>query len=146
MQRVTVTLDDDLMAELDAMMETRGYPNRSEAIRDLARIGLQQMSQEQGSTKQCVAAMIYTYDHTKRDLPGKLTDNFHDHHNLSRATLHMHLDHDRCLEVAILNGKPSAVQHMADHVFAERGVQYGRLVMIPADKAPAERRHSHSHD
>jgi CopG family nickel-responsive transcriptional regulator len=132
MQRVTVTLDDDLMAELDAMMEERGYPNRSEALRDLARIGLQQTKQEKGDGKPCVAAMIYTYDHSKRHLPGKLTDNFHDHHDLSRATLHVHIDHDRCLEVAILSGKPASVQHMADHVFAERGVQYGRLVMIPA--------------
>ena len=31
MQRVTVTLDDDLMAELDAIIAERGYQNRSES-------------------------------------------------------------------------------------------------------------------
>ena len=39
MQRVPVTLDDDLMAELDQLISKRGYQNRSEAIRDLARAG-----------------------------------------------------------------------------------------------------------
>ena len=42
MQRVTITIDDELDAELDRFMKARGYANRSEAIRDLARSGLQQ--------------------------------------------------------------------------------------------------------
>jgi len=37
MQRVTITIDDELDAELDRFMKARGYANRSEAIRDLAR-------------------------------------------------------------------------------------------------------------
>ena len=41
MQRVTITLDDDLMADLDRIIAARGYQNRSEAIRDLARSGLE---------------------------------------------------------------------------------------------------------
>ena len=39
MQRVTITLDDDLMHDLDRIIAARGYQNRSEAIRDLARSG-----------------------------------------------------------------------------------------------------------
>ena len=42
MQRVTITIDDELDGELDRFMKARGYANRSEAIRDLARSGLQQ--------------------------------------------------------------------------------------------------------
>src|SRR4029077_12295256 len=34
MQRVTITIDDDLAAELDRFMNAHGYANRSEAIRD----------------------------------------------------------------------------------------------------------------
>jgi predicted transcriptional regulator len=37
MQRTTITLDDDLMERLDEVIRERGYANRSEAIRDLAR-------------------------------------------------------------------------------------------------------------
>ena len=39
MQPVTITLDDALMASLDRFMAARGYSNRSEAIRDLTRLG-----------------------------------------------------------------------------------------------------------
>ena len=37
MQRITITLDDDLLDTLDSLSQRRGYHNRSEAIRDLIR-------------------------------------------------------------------------------------------------------------
>ena len=40
MQRITITVDDDLMDDVDRLIERRGYQNRSEAFRDLARAGL----------------------------------------------------------------------------------------------------------
>ena len=40
MQRVTVTLDDDLLATLDDLSQRRGYNNRSEALRDILRDAL----------------------------------------------------------------------------------------------------------
>jgi CopG family nickel-responsive transcriptional regulator len=60
-----------------------------------------------------------------------LVQNFHGHHDLSLATLHVHLDDDSCMEVTALKGSSGDVKHLADHVIAERGVRYGRLVMIP---------------
>jgi metal-responsive CopG/Arc/MetJ family transcriptional regulator len=42
MQRVTITIDDELMTELDRIIAARGYQNRSEAIRDLARAGIRE--------------------------------------------------------------------------------------------------------
>jgi CopG family nickel-responsive transcriptional regulator len=150
MQRVTITLDDDLMAELDRMIAQHGYQNRSEAIRDFARAGMQQAAQDAGQTGgDCVAALVYVYDHAARDLSSRLVNNFHDHHDLSLATLHVHLDNDNCMEITALKGKASDVQHLAEHVIAERGVRYGRVVMIPTDPgakpSAARKKHTHRH-
>jgi CopG family nickel-responsive transcriptional regulator len=133
MQRVTVTLDDDLVGEIDRLVATKGYPNRSEAIRDLARAGLQEAEASRAQAPDCVAALVYVYDHTRRELAKRLTEAFHDHHDLSVCTMHVHLDHDACLEIAVLRGATGDVTHMAEHVIAERGVRYGRLVTVPAD-------------
>jgi CopG family transcriptional regulator, nickel-responsive regulator len=132
MQRVTVTLDDDLMADIDLVIAERGYQNRSEAIRDLARAGLRQAMVETGSMTDCVGVLSYTYDHQARDLAKRLTNTFHDHHGMSVASMHVHLDHDRCLEVSILRGKMSDVRHFADHITAERHVTHGELAIIPS--------------
>jgi CopG family nickel-responsive transcriptional regulator len=150
MQRVTITLDDDLMADLDRMIEQQGYQNRSEAIRDFARAGMQQAAQDAGKASgECVAALVYVYDHAARDLSSRLVNNFHDHHDLSLATLHVHLDNDNCMEITALKGRTADVQHLADHVIAERGVRYGRVVMIPteagAKPSSARKRPAHRH-
>jgi CopG family transcriptional regulator, nickel-responsive regulator len=133
MQRVTITIDDDLVAEIDGFMAERGYANRSEAIRDLARAGLSQSSFEAGDDRDCVATLSYVYDHAERQLPKRLTQDFHAHHGLAQATLHVHLDHDSCLEVTVLKGRSVEVKAFADHVIAERGVRHGHIAYMPAD-------------
>ena len=149
MQRVTITIDDDLVAEIDAFMAARGYANRSEAIRDLARSGLSQSNLEVAHDRNCVATLSYIYDHAARELPKRLTQDFHTHRGLAQATLHVHLDGDNCMEVTALRGSGAEVQHFADHIIAERGVKYGRVVMIPREDAGkgviARKRGSHRH-
>ena len=137
MQRVTITIDDALMRDIDRIIQRRGYQNRSEAIRDLARAGLQQVSEELPD-QPCVATLAYTYDHTRRELSKRLTDTFHHHHALSIATLHVHLDDARCLEVTVLKGRAGEVRHFADHVVAERGLQHGQLMLMPVRVAPGD--------
>ena len=104
MQRVTVSLDDELLVELDRFAETRGYANRSEAVRDLVRGGLQQLDTGNSGDRECVATLMYVYDHHARELASRLTNRFHGHHHLALATMHVHLDHDSCLELAVLRG------------------------------------------
>src|SRR3954465_9996290 len=131
MQRVTITIDDELMVELDRIIAARGYQNRSEAIRDLARAGIREAAETLDQKRDCVAALVYVYDHNARQLSKRLADTFHDHHELSLASMHAHLDHDSCMEVTILRGKTSEVQHFAEHVIAHLAVRHGRIELVP---------------
>jgi CopG family nickel-responsive transcriptional regulator len=148
MQRMTITIDDELDAELGRFMSAHGHANRPEAIRDLARSGLHQAAIEIEGRRPCVAALVYLYDHDARDLPKRLTRDYHDRHDLAQATLHEHLDHESCLEVTVLKGRGADVQKFADHIIAERGVHHGHIVYLPADSAHSHGRgetHSHSY-
>ncbi len=142
MQRMTITVDDDLMAELDELIGRRGYTGRSEAIRDLTRAGIQQALLEADAAPDCVAAVVYVYDHATRDLSRRLSRLFHDHHGLSVATTHVHLNHESGLEVALLKGRTREVRALADAVLAQRGVRHGRLIIVPVVESADE----HSHD
>lgn len=142
MQRVTIAIDDDLAAEIDRHMAARGYANRSEAIRDLARSGLQQAATEVGRGKSlCLAALVYVYEHETRELSQRLTRDYHSHHDLVQATLHVHLDHESCMEVTVLKGRGSDVQEFADHIIAERGVRHGHVVYLPVDGTRSHEHH-----
>jgi CopG family transcriptional regulator, nickel-responsive regulator len=139
MQRVTVTIDDELMSALDEYMEAGGHQNRSEAVRDLVRAGLLKQPKADDSARNCVAALVYVYDHETRQLSKKLVHDHHSHADMSIATLHVHLDEVSCLEVSLLKGQKAEVEHFASHLIGERGVRYGQLVVVPADSEEAEK-------
>jgi CopG family nickel-responsive transcriptional regulator len=142
MQRTTIVLDDEFVQELDRIIAVRGYQNRSEAVRDLARAGMRQAAEEERLAGDCVAALVYVYDHDERELAKRLTHSFHDHHELSLSAMHVHLDHGSCLEVAVLKGDANDVRHLADHVTSERGVRHGRLVMVPVEMETEKHGHA----
>jgi len=154
MQRVTITLDDELLTALDRVISECGYQNRSEAIRDLARAGIAQVQvqEEAGYSPAVVGALSFVYDHRERELAKRLTGSFHGRHDLSVVSMHVHLDHDSCLEVAILRGGMRDVRDFARHMIAERGVRHGRLVTVPVEfedqthaHGPETGRHLHMH-
>jgi CopG family transcriptional regulator, nickel-responsive regulator len=144
-QRVTMTIDDELMESLDSYMEASGHQNRSEAVRDLVRAGLMRQPKTEDGGRRCMAALVYVYNHETRQLSKRLMDDHHSHTDLTIATLHVHIDEESCLEVSLLRGQKSDVEHFAQHVTGERGVRYGQLVVIPASAAEPGRGHAHGH-
>jgi CopG family nickel-responsive transcriptional regulator len=144
MERVTISMSDEFAAELAAFMEDYHYENRSEALRDLARLGLEKARIDHSTKGQCVATLSYVFNHHTRELAKRLTDAHHDHHDLQVATMHVHLDHDNCLEVAVLRGAAAAVRDFAKAVIAERSVKYGQVSFVPV--AMDNEAHAHTHD
>ena len=142
MQRITITIDDDLLETIDALCRQRRYTSRSEAVRDLVRQAeTRELTAHDGSS-QCFAALTYVYDHGTRELAKRLTNSQHDRHKLSVATMHVHLDRDDCLEVAVLHGSVKDVQALADSITSQRGVRHGGLQILPAPHGPAHRHRS----
>ncbi|MDZ5645731.1 nickel-responsive transcriptional regulator NikR [Nitrospirillum sp. BR 11828] len=135
MQRVTISVSDEFAAELEAFMARYGYDNRSEALRDLARTGLGQtaVAASEDASGHCYATLAYVYDHHTRDIPRRLTETYHGRHDLTVANLHVHLDHDHCLEVAVLRGATAEVRGFAQAIIAERGVRHGHVTYVPVD-------------
>jgi CopG family nickel-responsive transcriptional regulator len=145
MQRITITIDDELLGAVDRLCAERGYASRSEAVRDLVRDAVAPSRAEAAGSAPCYGALSYVYDHGTRDLARRLTDEGH-HHGVSIASLHVHLTHDDCLEVAVLRGPMAAMQAYADSVITQRGVRYGHLHLIPEAGDRAGHDHDHPAD
>ena len=128
MQRITITLDNPLVAEFEDYLARRGYTNRSEAFRDLIRDALVQ-DRAAAPEAEVVGTLTLVYDHHVRMLQERLTQMQHEHHHEIISTLHVHLDHDHCLEVLVLRGRSGSVRRIADRLLATKGVQHGRLTL-----------------
>lgn len=144
MQRITITIDTQLYNAIEKLAEARGYQNRSEIIRDLVRAGISE-TDEASLSGDCIASVVYVYDQETRDLPQRLAQAFQRAHDLSVATMRISLDHDSCMEVAVLRGKSKDVQKLANEIIAERGARHGRITMIPATIETTRHRHGDRH-
>ncbi len=132
MQRVTITLDDDLLETLDSLSQRRGYNNRSEAIRDILRSALAQEATQQHGTQGSRAVVVCMNTKTRLSQP-TLSPPSIITTTSTVATLHVHINHDDCLEIAVLKGDMGDVQHFADDVIAQRGVRHGHLQCLPKE-------------
>lgn len=126
--RFGVSLEEDLLTAFDAWRERRASPSRSEAIRDLIRAALVEETTAQGEA-QAVGTLSLVYDHHHSDLAQRLTELQHDVHDLIVTTLHIHLDHDNCLEVLVLRGRSDEISGLAQRILAVKGVKHGQLAL-----------------
>ena len=125
--RFSVSLPANLARELDAMAQSKGYNNRSLAIGDMIRAHLVEHRQSLGG--QVAGTITVLFDHHKPHLQALLTKVQHDHGELIISTLHVHLDHDNCLEVLVVRGAAERVRSLADRLIATKGVKHGNLTI-----------------
>ncbi len=135
LRRIGVAIDSDLLEKFDRLIRRRGYNNRSEAFRDLIRAELVEEAADAPDSP-VVGTVTLVYDHNVRLLNEKLVDLQHRHFHHILSTLHVHLDHDHCLEVLVLRGASRTVRQIADVLIATKGVKLGRLTITAAGAIP----------
>lgn len=131
--RFGVAMDATLLEDFDQLVRARGG-TRSEILRDLARSEVQKARSR--DHRPAVGTLTLVYDHHVRDLTERLTEMQHALGEKVRSTLHVHLDHHRCLEVVVLRGFADEIRSEAERLLATRGVIHGGLELY-ADRDPA---------
>ncbi|MHC2994507.1 MAG: nickel-responsive transcriptional regulator NikR [Candidatus Atribacteria bacterium] len=130
--RFGVSLEKELLDKFDKLIKEKKYPNRSEAIRDLIRENLVKREWVEG--KEVAGSITLVFDHHKRELVNILTDIQHNFHPLIISSQHIHLDHDNCLEIIVVRGKPGEVRELSDKLRSTKGVKYGALSIATTGK------------
>jgi CopG family nickel-responsive transcriptional regulator len=131
--RIGIAISEDLLKEFDDLIAKRSYTNRSEAFRDLVRNAL--VEEISGSPdSEVFGTVTLVYDHHARLLSERLTELQHRHFASIMSTLHVHLDHDNCLEVILVRGRSSQVQDLANALIAIKGVKHGRFVLTASGR------------
>ncbi len=131
-ERIGVSLEEELLSRFDKLIAKKGYQSRSEAIRDLVR---QQLSGEHlaDPKAKAVAAVFVVYDRHSTKLMEKLTSLQHSHLLQTISSMHIHLDEHDCLEVIVLRGKVAEINKMAENMLSQKGVKLGKINLVAAD-------------
>lgn len=130
LMRIGVSLPDNLLGRFDQIIEKRGYSSRSEGIRDAIRnyiMHYEWMNEVEGDR---IGIITLIYDHDQRGLVNNLTDIQHDYMSMIKSSVHIHLDHDNCLEIIMLNGDAKQVKEVAEKMMSLKGVKHVKLTTV----------------
>lgn len=141
--RFSVSLEADLLEAFDKYVRDGSFATRSEAVRHLVRQTLTHEAFD--ADKPVTATLTLVYDHHKPHLVEKLLSLQHDHTGQVVASMHVHIDHDRCLEVIVLRGVGSELRALAETIRGLKGVHTGTLTVAGAVGGEASHGHGHGH-
>jgi CopG family transcriptional regulator, nickel-responsive regulator len=139
--RFSVSLESDLLERFDHYCHEQRYATRSEAVRQLLRETLTSHAWS-ADAEDAAATLTIVYDHHRTSLMEKLLELQHRHAEMVVSTMHVHLDHDHCLEVIVLRGRAGALQQMAAELKGLKGIHQGQLVLA---RTAAGHDHPHGH-
>ncbi|MCA8918507.1 MAG: nickel-responsive transcriptional regulator NikR [Planctomycetes bacterium] len=143
--RLSISLESDLAAELDRLVERSRYENRSEYVRDLIRAQLVDEEWQEGH--EVLGTITLIYDHHQNGLSDKLNTLQHEHHASVLASTHVHLDHHLCAEMIMLRGLPDILRGLTDDMRKLKGVLHAALAFSSTGhslRKPGKHSHAHS--
>ncbi|HTA92613.1 MAG TPA: nickel-responsive transcriptional regulator NikR [Polyangiaceae bacterium] len=145
--RFGVAMESSLIEELDALAKTRGC-NRSELLRDLTRAEVSRTAL--AGQVPAFAAVTLVYNHHVRELSERLTALQHDLGEQVRSSMHVHLDHEHCLEVIVMRGRSDELREVTGRMIGTRGVVHGGAEFVAENtlslSGTGRRVNFHEHD
>jgi CopG family transcriptional regulator, nickel-responsive regulator len=129
--RISMSLGEDLLTDLDRMVVERGFESRSHAISVILYQSLIEHKCERGNQ---VTAGIITlfYDNSASGLQKQLADLQFQYIDEVISSLHVHLMHNQTMEVVLVQGPARRLQAIADEMTSRRGVISGKMHLIAA--------------
>jgi CopG family nickel-responsive transcriptional regulator len=131
--RFGVSMEKDLLKQFDYSIEKKGYPNRSEAFRDLVRQCLLEKI-EYDPTTSSIGVISFVYEHEHKDISRRLVNIGHSMLGEIISSLHIHIDAHQCMEVIVAKGTAEELKRLSDQILASKGVLHGQLMLSPLKK------------
>jgi len=129
--RFSVSLEEELLKELDSYVKDNDFTNRSQGLRHLIE---KNIVEKKWTCNNIVAgAIVMIYDHHKKDIVSKLNDVQHNYYNVILSAQHFHLNHDTCLEIIAVKGKAKLLTELSEKLISIKGIKHGKLIMSKAD-------------
>ncbi len=131
--RFGISMEKKLLDRLDQEIVKRRFQNRSEAIRDLIRNQLVEVDWSRDE-EEVAGTITIIYNHHVRGLSDLLLAVQHEHHDLIVSVMHVHLEHEHCLEVMVIKGPAGEAKQLANRLIGVKGVKHGKLTITSTGK------------
>ncbi len=124
---VSVSLNDDILHEVDKLQKTLGFSGRSEIVRAGIRNLLAEERDRQNLTGNLYAILMVIHDEKSDD---QVSEMRHDYDKLIGTHIHNKIDGDRCLEIFMLKGEAEDIRDMTKKFQSNKKMDHVKLMAL----------------
>lgn len=129
--RFSISLEEELLKELDLYIKDNNFTNRSQGLRHLIEKNI--VEKKWHCNNVVAGAIVMIYDHHRKEIVTKSNEIQHDYFSVILSSQHFHLTHDTCLEIIAVKGKAKTLTELSEKLISIKGIKHGKLIMSKAD-------------
>lgn len=123
---VSISLNNRILNEIDAIQDEMGFSGRSETIRAAIRMLIADKREKEDLVGVLDATLLVIHDEDASENVSKIRHDFQD---LIKTQIHNHLENDKCLEIFVVKGEAERIKMMKNSFQIEKNLDYVKLVI-----------------
>ena len=124
---VSISLNDEILSELDKLQSTMGFSGRSEAIRAGIRSFVSDEKQKSDLSGNIHAILLVVHNDEFDHVVSGITHNFED---LITTHLHSKIEKEKCMELFLINGDAEKVSTITKDFQTNKNMDTVKLVAL----------------
>jgi len=124
---VSISLNDEILSELDKLQSSMGFSGRSEAIRAGIRTFVSEEKQKADLSGNIHAILLVVHNDQFDHVVSGITHNFED---LITTHLHSKIEKEKCMELFLINGDAQKVSTITKDFQTNKNMDTVKLVAL----------------
>ncbi len=124
---ISISLNDEILSEIDKLQKSMGFSGRSEIIRAGLRMLISEEKQRSNLSGLIHAILMVVHDEESEQI---VTGIKHNHEDLIGTHLHSKIDGNKCMELFLLRGEAGKVDVMTRDFQTNRKMDHVKLVAM----------------
>ena len=124
---ISVSLNDEILSEMDKLQKSMGFSGRSEIIRAGLRTLISEEKQRSNLSGSIHALLMVVHDEESEQIVTGIKHNYED---LIGTHLHSKIDGNKCMELFLLRGEAEKVDVMTRDFQTNRKMDHVKLVAM----------------
>ena len=124
---VSISLNKEIIEEIDKLRNSLGFSGRSEIVRAGIRNLLAEERERQDLIGIIHALLLVIHDEKSDD---QVSEMRHDYDKLINTHLHNKVDRNRCLEIFLLSGEANEIREMTKKFQSNKKMDHTKLVVM----------------
>jgi CopG family nickel-responsive transcriptional regulator len=124
---VSISLNDEILTELDKLQKSMGFSGRSEAIRAGIRSFVSEEKQKSDLSGNIHAILLVVHNDEFDHVVSGITHNFED---LITTHLHSKIEKEKCMELFVINGDAEKISTITKDFQTNKNMDTVKLVAL----------------